>query len=93
MKDLKYLKSASWVLSTWNWSEGLTSTTEALELKAMLRNLQRPETRLSRSPTVTVQKPSPPEAISTRAQLSFNPQNMTPAGLLTSEGEQEHAES
>ncbi|KAI9525729.1 hypothetical protein NQZ68_002276 [Dissostichus eleginoides] len=93
MKDLKYFKSECWVLSTWNWSEGLTATTEALELKAMLRNLQRPETRLRRSPTVTVQKPNPPEAISTRAQLSFNPQNMTPAGLLMSEGEKEHAKS
>ncbi len=55
-------------LSTWNWSTGPTSTTEALELKAMWGNLQRPETRLSWSPT----PPPPPWAISACAQLSFN---------------------
>lgn len=59
-KELKYFKTAGWELSTWNWRAGPTSTTEALELKAMWRNLQRPETRLSWSPAVTLQKPRAP---------------------------------
>lgn len=88
------LKCLGMELSTWNWSTGPTSTAEALKLKAMCRNLQRPETRLRWSPVVTPQKPSTPPQPSSPPLNNFSsaltPQNMAPAEMLMSEGENEH---
>lgn len=67
-KDLECFKTTSWELSTWNWSAGRTSTTEALELKV---NVEK-SSGLSCSPAGHT-APAHPLAISTGAQLSFNP--------------------
>lgn len=70
-------------LSTWNWSTGLSSTTEALKLKAMWRNLQRLKTRLSRSPCAA----SPSKQFQLVLSSAPTPPNIGPAGFFLSEGE------
>lgn len=75
--------SRSAELSTWNWSKGLSSTTEALKLKAMWRNLQRLKARLSRSPCAA----SPSKQFQLVLSSAPTPPNIGPAGFFLSEGE------
>lgn len=75
--------SRSAELSTWNWSTGLSSTTEALKLKAMWRNLQRLKTRLSRSPCAA----SPSKQFQLVLSSALTTPNIGPAGFFLSEGE------
>lgn len=76
---------------------------KALELKAMWRNLQRPETGLNQSPVVTLQNPHhhhhssstppPPKQFELVLSSTMTPQNMALAELFISKGETKCEES